>query len=216
MPLLVRLPFRPVQGALLLKKRPRWLVPFLLVAAASVVLFALRYPDTLRAAMDHLPPSADAGEKERVSDLLHGQLVQRCLFLPFRLFGGWCAFAFALFLSSKAFRPPEGVRFTQFLALEIHAETILALSSLATTLRIPLPGATWMFSSSQDFLLGTLLTTINLITLWYILVLTAGVSVLCGYSKRKAFLIVAGVWAISVFFNLGVLNLLSQSFHFAV
>jgi hypothetical protein len=216
MPLLLRLPFRPSRESGVLKKRPRWFVPFLILSGTCVVLFALRFPDSVRTAVDHLPQSAGAEERQHAAGVLSGELLLQSLFLPVRLFLGWSAFAFALFLSSRAFRPREGIRFTHFLSLEIHAEIILVFSAVAATLRIPRPDAAWLFSPSQDFLLRTLLATINLFTLWYILVLTAGVSVLCGYSKRKAFLIVAGVWVISVSLNLGVLNQLSQVFHFAL
>lgn len=214
-PLLLRLPFRPSPATGDLKKRPRWFVPFVILSIACVILFALRYPDTVRTAIDHLPASARSEERRHAADVLNDELMLRSLFLPIRLFMGWSAFSLVLFLSCKAFRPPEGIRFTQFLALEIHAELILLLSPLAAMLGVPQPGGGWLFAPPQDFLLRTLLTTINLVTLWYILVLTAGVSVLCGYGKRKAFLIVAGVWVISVSLNLGVLNQLSQVFHLA-
>jgi hypothetical protein len=215
-PLLVRFPFRPSLESGVLKKHPRWFVSFLILSVACVVLFALRYQETVRTTIDHLPQSAGTEERRHAADVVSGERLLRSLFLPVRLFTGWALFALVLFLSCKAFRPPEGIRFTQFLALEIHAELILLLSSVAAILRLPQSGEAWLSSQSTDFILRTLLTTINLFTLWYIVALTAGVSVLCGFSKRKAFLIVAGVWVISLCLNLGVLNQLSQVFHFAL
>jgi Yip1 domain len=213
---LVRLPVRPIEESRILKRSPRWLVPFLILAAASVIILVFAYPDTVRRAVDHLPPSAGAGDRQRAAELLDGELLQRSVFLPLRLIAGWWIFAFLLYQSARAFRPAEGIRLAQFLSLEIHAEGVLVLSSLVIALGVPLPSLALLFPPSSGFLLRTLLATINLFTLWYILVLTAGVSVLCGYSKRKAFLIVAGVWVISTSLNLGVLNQLSVVFHLAV
>jgi hypothetical protein len=62
--------------------------------------------------------------------------------------------------------------------------------------------------------LTALLTSINLTTLWYLLVLITGLSVLCGSRIRTAALAAGVVWASALALNAGILAFLTRVYSF--
>jgi hypothetical protein len=206
---------RPRRAAERLRARPRWLGPFLFLALLSVILYGLRFESQVDDVLRHLPPSADLSAREQTRQALRGDLWRECLFLPYRLALGWGGFACVLFLSGRAFTRDRTALYRHVLALEIHAEVILLFPALFLLAGIPLPSLGLAFpGESRGFLLDSLLRVTNCFTLWYILTLSVGMAVLFGLRTRTAFLVVAVCWGMTESLNLGVLNLLTRSFHF--
>lgn len=217
---------RPIRGAKLIKSTPRWLAPFLLLAGLLVVIAIAAHPFTVADTLQKLPLSADKGE---AVEILDQELFMRSAILPFRLIAGWGSFALLLFYFCMAFRPPEKVRFAQILALEVHAECTSVYAhavALAWTAFSEVPGEIQhraqqlslasIIGPGGDFVSSTLLATLNIFTFWYLVLLAAGVSVLCGFRKFQAFLIVAAVWTVSAGINIGILKLLKDTMHLLV
>jgi len=221
--------FRPRFAAAAIKARPRWVLVFALLALLSISIVIATHNQSVQSTLSHFPASATPGDREHVKDILDGELFSKSSFLPIRLLLGWSGFALLLFSLSRSFRPPDQVRFVQVFALEVHAEAIGLLSRLVifatelihgaaqTTLPPPpLLGVLSIVPPPGDFVLFSLLSSINMFTLWYVLVLTAGIHVLCGFAKRKAFLIVTGAWALTLCCDLAVLALLRDAFHLLI
>jgi hypothetical protein len=207
--------FRPRRAAERLRARPRWLGTFLFLALLSVILYGFRFESQSDDVLRHLPPSVDLSAREQTREALRGDLWRECLFLPHRLALGWGGFACLLFLSGRAFTRDRTARYQHILALEIHAELILLFPALLLVAGIPLPSLELAFpSESRGFLLNSLLRAVNCFTLWYILTLSVGIAVLFELRTRTAFLVVAVCWCMTESLNLGVLNLLTRSFHF--
>ena len=221
--------FRPRVAAAAIKARPRWILVFALLALLSIGLVIATHNQSAQITLSHLPASAAPEDREHVRDILDRGLFSTYSFLPIRLLLGWSGFALLLFSLSTSFKPLEPVRFIQVFTLEVHAEAIAVLAKLVTLAVALIHGAAQATLSSPpplsvlslapppgDFVLFSLLSSINMFTLWYVLVLTAGIHVLCGFAKRKAFLIVTGVWALTLCCNLGVLALLRDAFHLLI
>ncbi len=219
----------PRTGAVAIKARPRWLFAFGILALASIGLTVAFHGQAVQTTLEHLPGSATPEDKEYIRAALGTEFFSRCAFLPVRLLIGWSGFALLLLYASLSFHPRDSIRFVQVLALEVHAEAILMLARFGTIIwwivnapaqsgAIPSPplSVLWLAWKPADFIFFSLLGSINIFTLWYVLVLTVGIHVLCGFTKRKAFLIVAGVWAVTLGCNLGVLALLRNAFHLHV
>jgi hypothetical protein len=200
--------YRPTATIHELRARPAWFSAFLVLAAISVVIFMLQYPGLLRATLDHLPSVATDQDRSRAEQWMRTDMVRRAAFLPARLLAGWSAFALLLLAGARAFGPARGVRYAHLLSLEIHAESVLALGAALAAAHAP--GAGWLFS--PGFGGSSLLTSVNLFTLWYVSLLIRGISVLCDTSPRKAFLIVVLSWGIGQALNFGVLSLLQHTF----
>ena len=216
----------PITGSRRLQREPRWVAAFFLLAFILVVVTIAMQVFNASATAERLPPSANATQ---VIEQLHQEMFLRCAFLPFRLMAGWGTFSLLLYYVCKAFRPPEMLRFVQILALEIHAECAFVVSRIVSLVALALAAqqndyqrfgfpfsGLWLVGPERDFVPSALLATLNIFTFWYIVLLAAGVSVLCGFRRFQAFLIVFAAWAASAGFNIGVLKLLKDTMHLLV
>jgi hypothetical protein len=207
---------RPVRTLLRLKESPAWLGAFVVLATISVILFVLESRAAIQATIEHLPPGATAGDRAEIASSMQSDIASQAPLLPFRMLLVWSVFALLLYRGARAFGSGTGYRYRHLLALEVHAEAAVTAGQIASAAGIPLPSLGQWIDSRGDFLLRTLLASANLSTLWYVVILTAGVTVLCHQKKLRAFLIVAGSWGIVQALNLGVLNLVRHTFHFTL
>jgi hypothetical protein len=207
---------RPRRAILRIDQDPQWIGAFAVLAAASLLLFGLHYEQSSREVLSHLPATADTAEREALARAFREEFWRNLFALPFRLLFGWGAFAFALAVSARAFSRARGVRYRKVLALEVHAEAILLLPLILQSVNLPTPSMAMFFASSQNFLLNSLLTSVNIFTLWYLLVLAAGITVLCSVRHRSGLVLVPVVWALAQLLNIGALTLLIRVFHFPV
>ncbi len=223
MRLLLQTLFTPRKAAELIKSNPRWLGAFLILSVVSTVCYALVYPNLVQATLDHLPPTAIEADKQVVIETLQRELPAKLGFFPIRLFIGWSTFSLALMYVCKAFAPLDPVRFRQALSLEVHSEATSVLSHMAAMVAVllnananpsdaPLSLA-GLIGHHQDFVVNSLLRSLNIFTLWQVIILTVGVSIVCGFGKIKSLCIVLIVWSLSTMFNLGALKLLQDELH---
>lgn len=207
--------FRPRRAAQTLRAQPRWLGPFLFLALLSAALYVAGSESRIDEVLRHLPPSADEAARAAVRENLRADLWRNTLFLPYRLALGWGGFAALLFASGLAFSRERAIAYRHLLALEIHAELILLFPLLLALAGLPIPSLEFILGSgNRGFFADSLLRAANCFTLWYILALSAGMAVLFGFRTRTAFLVVAACWGMTESLNLGVLHLLTRSFHF--
>jgi predicted RND superfamily exporter protein len=108
-------------------------------------------------------------------------------------------------------------------SLEIHTEATSVIANLAAmvlavtnanagSVAVPFSLAGFI-GGDQSFIVSSLLTSLNIFTLWQIVLLTIGVSIVCGFGKTKSTLIVLLVWSLSTMFNLGAMKLLQDQLH---
>jgi hypothetical protein len=211
---LVDILIRPRRAILRIDKDPRWIGAFAVLAALSMLLFALQYEQSSRDVLSHLPATADAADHESVAEAFRMEFWRNLLALPFRLLLGWSAFAFALTISARALSSKGGGRYLKVLALEVHGEAILLVSAALRSIHLPNPSLAMLVASPQSLLLDSLLTSGNFFTLWYLLVLAAGITVLCNVRYRSGLVLVSVVWALAQLLNIGALTLLAAAFHF--
>jgi hypothetical protein len=195
--------------------RPACLVPGILVIAAASLIFLAGYGQATEAALAHLPPSAGEAERSSLRETFAGDALRNLSFLPFRFLLGWGLFAVTLQLSARAFLKVPHLRFAHYFSLVLYAEAIPRLGELILLLGFPLPGLGPLAPlGGGGAFLAPLLTSINLVTLWHLLVLSIGLSVLSGSRRRTSALAAGVVWAASLALNAGLLALLTRVFHF--
>lgn len=207
----------------LLKSNPRWLGAFIVLTVVSAACYGLIHPHLVQSTIAHLPPTATDADKQIVIESLNQELPAKLAFFPVRLFIGWGTFSLALLYACKAFAPREIIRFRQMFSLEIHAEATSVIASIAAmvvavtnahagSVDVPFSLAEFV-AGDQSFIVRSLLTSLNIFTLWQIVILTIGVSIVCGFGKTKSTLIVLLVWTLSTMFNLGAMKLLQDQLH---
>ena len=217
--------FGPRKTSELLKSNPHWLGAFIVLAILSSTCYGLMHLSLVQSTLAHLPSTATDADKQIVRESLNQELPAKLAFFPIRLFIGWSAFSLTLFYTCKAFAPREVVRFSQVFSLEIHSEVTSVIASLVVTVltlsspsmatepaAIPLSVLNFI-GHDQSFIVRSSLMTLNIFTFWQILILSAGVSVFCGFGRIKSAMIVMLAWAFSALFNLGALKLVQDELH---
>jgi hypothetical protein len=209
MPTFLLIVTHPLRTVRQLKESPRWLGTFLLIAAGLVALRIASQGHLVEATVSALPATVTEADRDWTRAYLDSELLLRCVFLPLRQIAGMGLFTLMLYALCVAFDPPIRARFKQLFALEIHAELfnlLGACASLVTTLFVGNGdrGSPEMFA---------LLTTPKIFTLWYVVVLAAGILTLFGYSRLKAGLLASTAWFVSVLFNAYLLQSVSASMH---
>ena len=167
---------------------------------------ALEHPARVEETIRDLPPGLTATDRAAIIADLDSRLPARVLVCPARLLLGWSSFALLLFVACRTVSPGMPLRYLQFLALEIHCESAGILGALA------MPFVRRLFGDPA----GPLLNSLNIFTLWYVVLLAGGVSVLCATRPLKAALVVLLVWGSSLAFHTAVLRLLRDALHLAL
>jgi hypothetical protein len=205
-----------------------WIAPFTVLAIGHLALLLISQASTGNAAIAHLPPSATPAEREAVRSMLTADLAPRVLMLPVRLLTGWFAFSMLLSWLVASARPERSVSVQRLFVLEVHAEVVLLLGAFASAL-IPALGVRsvdlarmapvwslahyWPGVSMPVFFL---LRAANIFTLWYAVILTAGIHVLSNLPYRTSVSIAAGACTIGALFDAGILSLLIEQLHLGV
>lgn len=192
MALLVRMLFTPFRAVRDLRIRPSWGTAFLVLSLISAATMALGHRARVAETLRFLPAGVTGTQRMVVAAELEGRLPARMLVHPVRLLLGWGCFALVLFLACRAVTPGAAIRYRQFLALEVHCEA-------AAVLGAAIPLQYWA----------------NICTLWYVVLLTGGVSVLCAARPLKAAFVVLLVWGSSLAFHTAVLRFLQGALHLA-
>ncbi len=222
--LIVEMLIRPRRGAEEIGRRPRWLLAFVLLAALGIIAVLISHGTAVESTIGRLPSSVSGAGKELVRRTLDAELPLRCAFLPFRLLLGWGCSAAGLFLVLKAWRARGPVAFRQLLAIEICSEGTTMLGNLARSVSMlamhnNLNPAPWdlgaLLPSVSNPALLAFASSVNPFSLWYIVILTAGVQTLYGLRTLQALAGVLVVWALSVLINGAVLLALRDAFHLA-
>lgn len=179
----------PRRAAESMKATPRWIIPFVILAGASVATALLQHPHIVRLTLDHLPASATVEDKLILEQSLNEGLAVRCAFLPIRLLIGWASFALILLYTCKAWSTSGTVRIRQVFCLEVAAEGVMVLGQISSLIypngdnesfvRIPF-GADMLLSLSHDVVLQMTWNSVNIFSIWYIVILTLGISIFYG------------------------------------
>jgi hypothetical protein len=212
-----------------LKTQPRWIVPYFILAAVSIILYLVTFEDSIRFTLSKLPASANEVDRAVIADAFRQDLGARLLFLPIRLFVGWASFALFLFLLCNSWRSAVRVRFQQIIALEVHAEATLLLGSVCAVVLFwlrndPNPGAWVSLPLGLDAVVHpgvgvpvTLaLNAVNPFSVWYVIVLGMGIRILYQFRVINAFALVLVAWGMSVLFNVTIIVLLRDALRFSI
>jgi hypothetical protein len=225
---LLKFAFSPAATAPELRESRSWILPFLILACGHALLLLADHAHTVDAVTRHLPPSADAADLRQVRDMLTDDLAPRLMLLPMRLAIGWFVFSGLLTFLVSSNRPEHPLSIKRAFLLEIHAEIALLIGGGVQFLwnlraigggdtgRSTHPGALAYYISGTSMPVFLLLRSVNIFTLWYVVLLATGIHVLSNLTFRTSALVAAGAFALSTLFDAGVVSLLIEQFHFPV
>ena len=216
------LPFMPKQAARSIRARPDpapALAPLGLIAAAALLL---DWPRTVEGALRHLPPSVSLADREWAREMLMGGVALRCVVQALLAWSSAAAFALLLHLLGRFVPSPERPRYGQLLTLSLTAALIPALGDLLAAIggwqtpagmALGTPGMAWIAPQGVDIAVFSLLRMTNVLTLWYLVALGAGLRVLYGCPIPCSFLLGASGWALSAAAQIWLLGLVRSLLH---
>jgi len=216
----------PRRVFLSLKQKPNWFFPFIVLSIVAVLIEWFSFPYVLKLTIANLPSNATQQHIQEAAAHLYGQRLINAAFVPIKLLFGWSLFALVLYYVCLMFKPSEQTHFRHIFAIVIFAEMILmggkilsftialakgvdhvnTISELNNLFGLDLlfPGVT------ANLPLFTFVSSINIFSLWYLTVLTLGISVMSGFSKVKSGILATGVWLISLGFGAAVVQLVLE------
>ena len=217
--LVLSTPLTPTEAYLELKKQPRWFLVFTLIAVASAACVVLSMPFTRQVALMSLSGILANDQLESAVSLSERVQYLAVLVAPVGLLGKWLLAAAFLYAFSIILDVHD-LQFRRVFAAVVHAEIVLVLMSCVNVLLLYLKGPVAMKSpidlqsvAGLDILLSNapanvplfvLLNGINPFSVWYIVILSTGVSVMTGLSKFKSGMMVTILWLIGLGCQFGV------------
>jgi hypothetical protein len=211
-----------------LKDHPSWVMSFVALAIVSVVLDWFSFRTALRTAVDGLPQRATPEMIRDAVAYLEGRRFINLLLSPLKLWIIIVIFSYVIYLAcsvSKSISPPH---WKHFLAVVVWSYWVLIVGealSLVTRssvgpfssdvgLAFPQPPGLGMVKmSSSDPGLLYALNSVNVFSLWYLLLVSLGVSILSGFSRVKGILITTFVWLLGVLLSAALIRFTVAGVH---
>lgn len=207
-----------------LNARPNWLIPFIIVALAGVVSIFLMSPVVTHVMVRQIPEGVSAETQEQLVSMFKVSRYYGILVSPLLLIIKWSISAFLLFSVSVLFG--ADITYRKVLALLGHASIITALDNLLSIGIVYMRGIDTIKSMddvqstvlSLNHILGptgqpvmrVVLESINVLTVWYMIVLVLGMASLTQVSRKQSAVIVGLVWAMQTMFVIGMAMIFSH------
>lgn len=209
-----------------LRENPQWFLPFLVLSVIALTIEWFSFPYVLKVTIANLPPNAAQQHIQEAVSYLHGQRAINAAFIPLKLMAGWSLFALVLYYVCIVFKPLEQIQFRHVFAVVVFSEMITVVGKILSFVAALVKGIEHVNTISElnnlyglDFLfpgatanllLFTLMSNINPFSLWYLAVLTVGVSAVTGFGKIKSGVLTVCVWLLALGFGAAVVQLVQE------
>ena len=204
-------------------ERPTWLMPFVIVSIGTALLTWLNLPLIEKIAFSAIPPDEVAQEQMRGIYTI-GQTVG--IFLtPASVLINWLFSSILLWAIAHLFN--EQPFFKKIFSLVSHCsiigfigiflswiilhlrgiDTISSLEDLDVSL-----GVTLLFSRGDlSIPIRTLLSHLNVFSIWYWIVMGLGLSIIFSFSRKRAMIVTGSAWGVSLLFSVGI-TMITETF----
>ncbi|MEJ2079353.1 MAG: YIP1 family protein [Acidobacteriota bacterium] len=196
----------PARGVEALARHAPLLLPVLVFSVSAMLVNWFSMPFAEHVARLSMPDSLDPEQAQQVLALTHRISLFSALFSPLSMLVKWVILAGLLYLVSilanGRMRFRQAYSLVAFASIALVAEwsvglTVMLLKGLENIQRpfdlVPALGLTLIF---RDVGLGwfTLLNSINLFQIWFIVLLVIGIASMNGFSRWKSGWVVVSVW----------------------
>lgn len=185
-----------------LKSKPKWVLVFVVFCLLALGMGGATAPFTRQLLMPDSVENSVPNETLSVVPVMVMALVWAVL---------WCvALSILLTVVARIFKIDKAVKFKHIYAVIVHTSLIRSLIFLVNTGILPifkrvedveaaidtrvLPGLHMLAGSIENTSLLMFLSHINVLSIWYIFVLTVAISIFAGVNRMKACFAAAFVW----------------------
>jgi len=197
-----------------LKDRPRWFFAFVIISVISIGVAWFLAPLSEHVTYEML--AARLGEEEAQKAVAFADRLKylSVLFVPLGLLLRWLVVSAFLYFSSVILEAPPNLKFKNVYVVVVYSEVILVLAGIVNLLLLYLKGVDSIHTATDlqavvglDILLRSktanipvyiLLNAVNVFNLWYLVVLSIGMSIVTNFGKLKSFGLVTFTWSLGV------------------
>jgi hypothetical protein len=200
-----------------LKDQPRWLLTFAVISLISMVVGWFMFPMSQHITYIILSSKLSGTQLDQAIAFSERFKYIGLLFVPVTLLIKWVIVGALIYLLCILFETPNELKYRTIFSVVVYSEMILLFMSVVNVLILyvkgigsvqhlvdlqAVPGLDLLLKDKISNLpLFTFLNSFNVFSIWYVITLTVGISVVTGYRKLKASLIVTGVWVLLVTFQ---------------
>jgi len=211
-----------------LKDQPSWVMSFAALAVIGMALEWFSFGAALQTSVTRLPQRATPEMVQDAVLYLEGRRFINVAFVPIKLGVAIAVFSYALYLVCSVSKPVSLPGWKHFLAVVVWSNWIpMVEKALSLVMRSvigpvypngglafsqPLGLGIMNFSSSDPGLLYAL-NAVNVFSVWYLFLVSLGISILCGFSRFKGILSATSVWLFGVLISSALIRLAFAGVH---
>jgi hypothetical protein len=211
-----------------LRDQPSWVMSFAALAVIGMALEWFSFGVALQTSVSRLPQRAAPEMVQDALVYLEGRKFINVAFSPIKLGVAIAVFSYVLYLVCSVSRPVSLPGWKHFLSVVVWSNWILmiekALSMVIRLVFAPLHSDTglafgqplglgMMNLSSSDPGLLYALNAVNVFSVWYILLVSLGVSILCRFGRLKSMLNATSVWLFGILISATLLRFAVAGVH---
>ncbi|MFQ6084389.1 MAG: YIP1 family protein [Candidatus Aminicenantia bacterium] len=212
--------FSPTKAFKKINRKPKWLIVFLTIGVGTMIISYLTLPFVVQVATLSIPPDISPNEAENVLNTMKPMRVIGIFLSPLFLLIGFLIIAVILWLIVQLF---SEVDFKRIFSIVVHCGIITFLGSVLTLIILQLRGLRSIKSAADvqvslgldiflrnpDLSLAfkTFLSNINVFSIWWIVLITLGISITSKISKTKSAFIAIFFWLFSTAIQIGLASL---------
>ena len=201
---------------------------FAALAVVGMTLDWFSFEVALQASLSQLPQRATPEMIQDAVIYLEGRRFINVAFSPIKLGVAIAVFSYVLYLVCSVSKPVSLPGRKHFLSVVVWSSWILMIekafalvvrsaigpvnSNIGLAFSQPLGLGMIDLSSSDPGLLYAL-NAVNVFSVWYLFLVSAGISILCGFGRLKSILVAASVWLTGVVVSAGLMRFALEGVH---
>lgn len=211
-----------------LKDHHSWVMCFAALAVIGMGLDWLSFGAALQTSLTQLPQRATPEMLQDAGTHLEGRRFINTLFVPIKLGVAIAVFSYVLYFVCSISKPVALPGLKHFLAVVVWSNWIMMIekafalvvrssigpvnSNAGLAFGQPLGLGIVNLSSSDPGLLYAL-NALNVFSVWYLLLVSVGISILCGFGRLKAALRTTPVWLFGILLSAALIRLALAGVH---
>jgi len=216
--------FSPERAFKEINKRPKWLIAFLIIGIGTIMTNYFILPFANRVATFSVASDTSYNEAENILNMMKSMQIIGIFLLPLFLLIGFLFTAVILWLIIRIFS--DETEFKKIFSMVVHSRIILFMGSLLSLIILQLRGLQSIKSAADiqvslgldlflrnpdlDLPLKAFLSNINVFSIWWIVLISLGISIAAKISRTKAIVIAIFFWLFSTAIQIGIASLIGS------
>lgn len=210
-----------------LKQQPRWFIAFIVIGSFTILIAFLLHPFSQHLMHSLLSVQYEDHEIERILNTAQRFTYIGYIFNPVILLLRWLIVAALLYFIAVLLNA-ENLTYKSIYASVVYAEIVFVVMGILNVIVLYFKGVDTvthpihlqaiagmdilMRNPTDNMPLFIFLNNINIFSVWYLVILKIGLSIMTRFSKLKSALIVTFVWLLTVIYQVVIATISEKPF----